>query len=102
MKKEQKIKNLEAEIDALKAHVRTLESQQRSQFPSLQAQPTGIGYTPPICFKHSEQMVLNFYPRPGSPLGNGWVCRTCSMEFHDGVVPGIQGAFMHPQTEQNR
>jgi hypothetical protein len=33
---------------------------------------------PPTCLKHSEQMVLGFYERPGGPPGNNWVCRSCA------------------------
>lgn len=51
---------------------------------ALAAQPKGAQTTisvglnnPPTCPIHSETMVLSFYDRPGSPPGNGWVCKSC-------------------------
>ena len=35
---------------------------------------------PPVCAKHAEHMIISFYLRPGSPNGNGYVCRTCVKE----------------------
>jgi hypothetical protein len=39
----------------------------------------GIPFVP-HCLWHSEAMAINFYDRPGSPPGNGWVCRSCMRE----------------------
>lgn len=38
---------------------------------------TAVNYAPPRCEKHNEQMVLYFYPRPGSAPGNNWMCQSC-------------------------
>lgn len=35
---------------------------------------------PPRCEKHNESMVLYFYERPGSPMGNGWGCQSCAQD----------------------
>lgn len=39
-----------------------------------------LAFAPPRCERHKEQMVLQFYERPGGPAGNGWVCQSCAQE----------------------
>lgn len=49
-----------------------LASQEPSAAPALS--------NPPKCPRHNETMVISFYDRPGSPPGNGWVCKSCINE----------------------
>jgi hypothetical protein len=38
-------------------------------------------FSPPYCEKHKESMVLYFYVRPNSAMGNGWSCRSCTEDL---------------------
>lgn len=51
---------------------------------------------PPICWLHEEQMILNFYDRPGSPPGNGWICRSCvkNRETQNKQKPTIKSIYL--------
>lgn len=40
----------------------------------------GSGSAPPVCPIHKCALVLSFYQRPGSPMGNGWSCPQCAQE----------------------
>ncbi len=44
----------------------------------------------PRCPTHGEWMLLSFYDRPGSPPGNGWVCRSCARE-RAALAPAPEG-----------
>jgi hypothetical protein len=45
---------------------------------ALREAQVAIDQRAPRCPKHGEWMLLSFYDRPGSPPGNGWVCRSCA------------------------
>jgi hypothetical protein len=51
----------------------------------------------PRCIIHDEEMILQFYDRPGSPPGNGWVCKSCRdirAEYPPAMPPS--GTMLNP------